>query len=116
MRVTLNAWPDKTPDFVSHRVMNEYIIDTSRKSGVHGVTLFGAKVTNIEKVNELSKWQVSWTELREDDETGEVNEQEKNDVSHRLKYCIYSTADVQFSSLTQLWLHLDIIMRRGSRI
>uniref|UniRef100_A0A093XC75 Thiol-specific monooxygenase n=1 Tax=Talaromyces marneffei PM1 TaxID=1077442 RepID=A0A093XC75_TALMA len=80
MRVTLNAWPDKTPDFVSHRVMNEYIIDTSRKSGVHGVTLFGAKVTNIEKVNELSKWQVSWTELREDDETGEVNEQEKNDL------------------------------------
>lgn len=80
MRVTLNAWPDKTPDFVSYRVMNEYIIDTSRKSGVHDVTVFGAKVTNIEKLDEKSKWQVSWTEL-EDDEAGKIKEQEKEDVS-----------------------------------
>ncbi|EED15675.1 FAD dependent oxidoreductase, putative [Talaromyces stipitatus ATCC 10500] len=80
MRVTLNAWPDKTPDFVSHRVMNEYIIETSRKSGVHAVTLFGAKVTNIEKVNEKLKWRVSWTELEAGDEVGKVKEQNKDDL------------------------------------
>ncbi|PCH04142.1 Flavin monooxygenase FMO [Penicillium occitanis (nom. inval.)] len=70
---------DKTPDFVSHRIMNEYILDTSRKSGVHDATVFGAKVTNIEKVNEPSKWHVSWTEL-EDDESGKVEELEKEDL------------------------------------
>ena len=94
MRVTLNAWPDKTPDFVSHRVMNEYIIDTSQKSGVHDATVFGAKVTNIEKLNENPKWQVSWTEL-EDDESGNVKEQEKEDVSCRFKYCLYSAANIK---------------------
>jgi hypothetical protein len=61
--------------------MNEYIIDTSRKSGVHDATVFGAKVTNIEKVNEKSKWRVSWTEL-EDDEAVKVKEREKEDVSY----------------------------------
>lgn len=88
MRVTLNAWPDKTPDFVSYRVMNEYIIDTSQKSGVHDATVFGAKVINIEKLNEKSKWQVSWTEL-EDDESGKVKEQEKDDVSCRFEYILF---------------------------
>lgn len=78
MRVTLNSWPDKTPDYVSHRVLKEYIVDTSKKSGVYDETIFGAKVTNIEKVTKKSKWQVSWTELREDEATGKVKEQDSN--------------------------------------
>lgn len=96
MRVTLNAWPDKTPDFVSHTVMNHYIIDTSRKSGVHDATVFGAKVTNIEKVKEQSKWQVSWSELN-DNEAGTVIEQGKEDVRCRFKSCYHGVADIQLA-------------------
>lgn len=114
MRVTLNAWPDKTPDFVSHKVMNDYIIDTSRKSGVHDATVFGAKVTHLEKVNEQSKWQVSWSEL-EDDGAGKVKELKKEEVGYTFKFCRLSAAD-QTSFLMQLWSHLDIIMLHAYRI
>ena len=85
-----------------------------RKSGVHDVTVFGAKVTNIEKINEQSKWQVSWSEL-EDDGAGKVKELKKEDVSRTLKICRCSAAD-QISFLMQLWSHLDIIMLHVSRI
>ncbi|KAL4810683.1 hypothetical protein BDV18DRAFT_155295 [Aspergillus unguis] len=61
MRVKLNAWPEGTPDFVSHSVLREYIQDTSRKAGVHGVTRYGARVKNVEKVDAV--WNVTWSIL-----------------------------------------------------
>jgi hypothetical protein len=64
MRVTLNAWPEGTPDFVSHSVMKEYIQDTSRKTRVEDVTIYGARVKNVSKQGEA--WNVTWSTLRED--------------------------------------------------
>lgn len=66
LRTTLNAWPDGTPDFVDHGVIKEYIQDTSEKTGVHGVTRWGARVVDIQK--EEAQWKVTWSVLREDAE------------------------------------------------
>jgi hypothetical protein len=65
MRVTLNAWPEGTPDYVSHNVMKEYIQDTSRKTRVEDVTIYGARVKNISKQGE--GWNVTWSTLNEED-------------------------------------------------
>ncbi|KAL4937216.1 hypothetical protein BDV06DRAFT_232720 [Aspergillus oleicola] len=61
MRVKLNAWPEETPDFVSHSVLSAYIQDTSVKSGVHDITIYGARVKNLEKRGE--SWEVRWSRL-----------------------------------------------------
>ncbi|KAL4780013.1 major facilitator superfamily domain-containing protein [Aspergillus varians] len=66
MRVKLNAWPEGTPDFVSHSVMKEYIQDTSQKTGVHDITIYGARVKNITKQG--SEWEVTWSRLEQGSE------------------------------------------------
>ncbi|EYE98611.1 putative FAD dependent oxidoreductase [Aspergillus ruber CBS 135680] len=66
MRVKLNAWPEGTPDFVSHSVMQEYIQDTSRKARVHAFTIYGARVKNIAKKGR--KWGVTWSRLEQESE------------------------------------------------
>lgn len=73
MRVKLNAWPEGTPDFVSHSVMRDYIQDTSQKTGVHGSTIYGARVKNISKQG--GSWEVTWSRLEQDDDG--VKEQEQ---------------------------------------
>lgn len=78
MRVKLNAWPEGTPDFVSHRIMKEYIQDTSKKCGVDTVTIYGARVVNARK--EGSTWKVSWTTLHEDRDTGKIEEKLETSV------------------------------------
>ncbi|OKL55360.1 hypothetical protein UA08_09405 [Talaromyces atroroseus] len=78
MKVTLNSWPDETPDFVSHRVMNEYIQDTSRKTGVDDITKYGVKVVDVQKVNSQSKWRVTWTKIYEDGVSGRLREQQED--------------------------------------
>ena len=70
MRVTLNAWPEGTPDFVNHRALEKYIQDTSRKTGVDGVTVYGARVTDVRKYG--SKWKVTWSTASEDPQSGKV--------------------------------------------
>ncbi|PLB54035.1 pantothenate transporter [Aspergillus steynii IBT 23096] len=75
MRVKLNAWPEGTPDFVSHTVMQAYIQDTAEKSGVHDATIYGARVKNVSKEGET--WLVTWSRLRENEETGVVEEVEQ---------------------------------------
>jgi hypothetical protein len=65
MRVTLNSWPEGTPDYVSHNVMKEYIQDTSRKTRVEDVTIYGARVKNISKQGE--GWNVTWSTLNDED-------------------------------------------------
>ncbi|KAL4984229.1 hypothetical protein BDW68DRAFT_180841 [Aspergillus falconensis] len=66
MRVKLNPWPEGTPDFVSHSVMKEYIRDTSRKTGVNDITIYGARVKNLSKQGD--SWQVTWTRLKQQDD------------------------------------------------
>ncbi|EAW16835.1 putative FAD dependent oxidoreductase [Aspergillus fischeri NRRL 181] len=73
MRTKLNAWPSDTPDFVSHVVMKEYIQDTSRKAGVDGVTIYGARVKKLRKQD--GGWKVTWSTLREDERSGVVQEE-----------------------------------------
>ncbi|KAL3433094.1 major facilitator superfamily domain-containing protein [Aspergillus tetrazonus] len=73
MRVKLNAWPEGTPDFVSHSVMKEYIQDTSRKTGVDDITIYGARVKNLTKQGD--SWQVTWSGLEQQDD--ELKEQER---------------------------------------
>jgi hypothetical protein len=65
MRVTLNAWPEGTPDYVSHNVMKEYIQDTSKKTRVEDVTIYGARVKNVLKQGE--GWSVTWSTLKGED-------------------------------------------------
>ena len=76
MRVKLNAWPEGTPDFVSHSVMKEYIQDTSRKTGVDDITIYGARVKNLTKQGD--SWQVTWSRLEQQDD--ELKEQERKTV------------------------------------
>lgn len=78
MRVKLNAWPEGTPEFVSHTVMKEYIQDTSRKAGADGVTIYGARVTSVKK--DGHKWHVTWSTLREDGESKSLEEHEETAV------------------------------------
>ncbi|THC96261.1 hypothetical protein EYZ11_004254 [Aspergillus tanneri] len=75
IRTKLNAWPEGTPDFVSHTVIQAYIQDTAEKSGVHDATLYGARVKDVSKDGET--WYVTWSTLREDDKTGAVEELEQ---------------------------------------
>ncbi|KAL4927981.1 major facilitator superfamily domain-containing protein [Aspergillus undulatus] len=65
MRVKLNAWPEGTPDFVSHSVMSAYIQDTSIKTGVHDITIHGARVKNLSK-NDDGSWEVTWSKLEQE--------------------------------------------------
>lgn len=76
MRVKLNAWPEGTPDFVSHSVMKEYIQDTSRKTGVDDITIYGARVKNLTKQGD--SWQITWSRLEQQDD--ELKEQERKTV------------------------------------
>ncbi|PYH42507.1 putative FAD dependent oxidoreductase [Aspergillus saccharolyticus JOP 1030-1] len=75
MRVKLNAWPEGTPEFVSHKVMKEYIQDTSRKAGADGVTIYGARVTSVRK--DGHKWHVTWTTLQEEEKLDSLREYEE---------------------------------------
>jgi hypothetical protein len=76
MRVKLNAWPEGTPDFVGHSVMKEYIQDTSRKTGVDDITIYGARVKNLSKQGD--SWQVTWSRLEQQDD--KLKEQERKTV------------------------------------
>lgn len=82
MRVKLNAWPEGTPEFVSHTVMKEYIQDTSKKAGAESVTLYGARVTKLRKVDR--KWDVTWSTLKETTQSGTLEEQEETAVSYTI--------------------------------
>ncbi|PKY01124.1 FAD/NAD(P)-binding domain-containing protein [Aspergillus campestris IBT 28561] len=62
LRLTFNAWPPGTPDFVSHQVIKEYIQDTAETGGSEEVTIYGAKVTRVCKVGPV--WRVSWVTRR----------------------------------------------------
>ncbi|RAL10181.1 putative FAD dependent oxidoreductase [Aspergillus homomorphus CBS 101889] len=75
MRVKLNAWPEGTPEFVSHTVMKAYIQDTSRRAGADGVTIYGTRVTRVSK--DGHKWHVTWSTLQKDEDSGSLKEKEQ---------------------------------------
>ncbi|GMG02505.1 unnamed protein product [Aspergillus oryzae var. brunneus] len=79
IRVKLNAWPEGTPDFVSHDVIKEYIQDTSRKARVDDVTIYGARVKDLRKRGD--KWEVFWSTVGENDQSDMVVELEEISVS-----------------------------------
>ena len=56
METKLNAWPPGMADFVNHRLINDYIRDTSVKTGVHKRTVYNTRVEKIEKIEK--KWLV----------------------------------------------------------
>lgn len=79
LRTTLNDWPENTPDYVNHHVLLEYIQETSKRTGVDKVTEYGALVTKIYKQGQ--KWQLNWTSLLEDTQTGDFVETYHSSVS-----------------------------------
>lgn len=69
MKTTLNPWPPDTVDFVNHRVLSEYIRDTSIKARVDEKTLYNIKVEKIEKNG--SKWDMRTSMLTADNKVSE---------------------------------------------
>lgn len=61
-KLTLNSWPEGTPDFVNHRIICDYIQDTSRKTGVHFKTIYNTRVERVAKAGQLWKVQSSTLE------------------------------------------------------
>ena len=51
-------------DYVNHRVINDYIRDTSEKAGVNERTLYDTKVEKIEKSG--ARWRFKTTTLLHD--------------------------------------------------
>ena len=84
MRVKLNAWPEDTPDFVSHSVLAAYIQDTSVKTGVHDATVYGARVKNLEKKGQ--SWEVTWSKLDGDKEVERVEVRHYSLLNGRDRY------------------------------
>ncbi|KAK2778780.1 hypothetical protein FQN53_001637 [Emmonsiellopsis sp. PD_33] len=72
VRTKLNAWPDGTPDFVSHRTIKEYIQDTSKKAGVAQITLYNTRVFDVQKIG--SQWKVKSLTLKRDVQSGRWHE------------------------------------------
>ena len=56
LALTLNSWKPGTADFVNHAVLNEYIQETSHKTGVHERTLYNTRVERISKDGSI--WRV----------------------------------------------------------
>lgn len=59
MKLKINSWPAGTADFVNHRVLNEYIQNTSQKTGVHSKTVYRTRVEKVFKSGEVWKVQTS---------------------------------------------------------
>ena len=67
MKLKLNSWPDGTEDFVNHRILNEYIQDTSRRTGVHSRTQYDTRVEKVFKSGKVWKVQTSTLVKDQDD-------------------------------------------------
>ena len=59
MKLKLNSWPNGTEDYVNHRVLNEYIQDTSGRTGVHSRTHYDTRVEKVFKNGKVWKVQTS---------------------------------------------------------
>ncbi|KAJ5674393.1 Dimethylaniline monooxygenase N-oxide-forming [Penicillium maclennaniae] len=59
-------------------VLKEYIQDTSKKTGVDNVTIYGALVKQVYKTGQ--EWHVHWTTLEQDSNSGHIAEQQNTAV------------------------------------
>lgn len=65
-----------------HSVIKNYIQETSLGTGVHDVTVYGAKVTHVQKLQSQAKWLVTWTQITEyETSSGKLRRQTNNEVS-----------------------------------
>ncbi|KAI9738410.1 MAG: hypothetical protein M1834_008913 [Cirrosporium novae-zelandiae] len=62
LQLKVNSFPPKTPDYVNHKVLEEYIQDTAQKTGVDELILYNTNVDNAEK--EDGKWWLSTSTLK----------------------------------------------------
>ena len=69
MKLKLNAWPNGTEDFVNHRILNEYIQDTSRRTGVHSRTDYDTRVEKVAKFGKV--WKVQTSTLVKDEDVSD---------------------------------------------
>jgi len=58
MKTKLHDWPEGTEDYVNHRVLKDYIQGIAKKTGVEDSTVFGAKVTRVEKEGKI--WSLTY--------------------------------------------------------
>ncbi|KAE8316432.1 cytochrome P450 [Aspergillus transmontanensis] len=87
MRIKLRTWPENTPDFVHHSVVNEYIRDIALSTGVDERTIYGARVEHVYKNG--GKWHVNWSVL---DDNGSIDGlEERLLISSRLAIIIHLT-------------------------
>jgi len=66
MKTKLHEWPEGTEDYVNHRILKEYIQGIAKKTGVEDSTVFGAKVTKVEK--EGKTWSLTYETLAKEEE------------------------------------------------
>lgn len=59
MNLKINSWPPDTADYVNHRVLNDYIQDTSLKTGVYSCTIYNTRVEKVFKSGQIWKVQTS---------------------------------------------------------
>lgn len=59
MKLKINSWPPGTADFVNHRVLSDYIQDTSLKTGVYSSTIYRTRVERVFKSGQVWKVQTS---------------------------------------------------------
>ena len=59
MKLTLNSWKPGTEDFVNHRVLQEYIEETSRTTQVHERTVYQTRVEEISKAESFWRLRTS---------------------------------------------------------
>ena len=62
LETTLHRFPVGTEDYVTHKVLADYIRDTSISTGVHGVTQYDTNVKHVWKSGE--SWSVETATLQ----------------------------------------------------
>lgn len=77
MQLQANAWKQGTEDFVSHRVLKEYIQDTVAKTGIDSLIRYNTRVKHVEKRGKT--WNVLAAELLQTEKGVEIIE--SNQVS-----------------------------------
>jgi hypothetical protein len=64
LETTLSRFPAGTQDYVTHKVLGDYIKDTAISTGVHEVTQYNTNVKNVSKSGET--WTVETATLHND--------------------------------------------------
>jgi ACS family pantothenate transporter-like MFS transporter len=86
LETTLNRFPAGTEDFVSHKVLGDYIQETAAKTSVDEITQYDTEVRKVTKTGE--KWIVETTTLHTD-ESGKLSKANRSSVGSIIisQYC-----------------------------